>query len=380
MKRKILFLTGTRADFGKLKPLIHAVADEPSLDYLIVATGMHLEERYGRTETEIRASGFRNIHSFPNSDNDEAMDIALARTITGLSKVVSEFHPDLITVHGDRVEALAGAIVGALNNVRVAHIEGGELSGTVDEALRHAITKLSHVHFVANESAANVLSQLGEEPSSVFAIGSPEVDIMLSPALPSRDELKSRYDIPFESFAILIYHPVTTELDRLAADIAAVIQAALESEENFLVLYPNNDLGSGIILEEFRRLVGNPRFRVLPSMRFEYFQSALKTANFILGNSSSGVREAPVHGTPAVNVGSRQHRRSTSPLIVNTAPLVADILSGITKTRMMSRRSSQVFGNGTSALRFVEILKSSRIWSTPLQKAIRVFEHDVHDD
>jgi UDP-N-acetylglucosamine 2-epimerase (hydrolysing) len=376
--KKILFLTGTRADFGKLKPLISGVADDPSLDYLVVATGMHLDERYGRTVDEIYLSGFHNVQSFSNTGTDDAMDLTLARTILELSKIVTDYEPDLLVVHGDRVESLAGAIVGALNNVLVAHIEGGELSGTVDEALRHAITKLSHVHFVANGSARNLLRQMGEDPSTIYVIGSPEVDIMLSNQLPTLSEVKTRYSIQFDSFAILIYHPVTTELVRLPSDIAAVVDAVLQTDENYLVLFPNNDSGSRTILDEFRRLERNHRFRILPSMRFEYFQTALKAATFILGNSSSGVREAPVHGTPAVNVGSRQHRRSESPLIINSLPEPSAVVSGIQQALQIPRTPSAAFGNGSSTLQFLEVLKSPGIWSTHLQKSIQVIGVDEH--
>ena len=201
---------------------------------------------------------------------------------------------------------------------------------------------------------------------------------MLSNNLPTLTEMKTRYSIQFESFAILIYHPVTTELGGLPSDIAAVVDAVLQTDQNFLVLYPNNDSGSRIILNEFRRLEENKRFRILPSMRFEYFQTALKAASFILGNSSSGVREAPVHGTPAVNVGSRQNRRSDSPLIVNTLPRVSDISIGIQHALQISRTPSRAFGSGSSALQFLNVLKSSSIWSTPLQKSIRVIGEDEH--
>jgi UDP-N-acetylglucosamine 2-epimerase (hydrolysing) len=378
--KKILFLTGTRADFGKLKPLIRSVADDPNHDYLIVATGMHLDDRYGRTVQEIHASGFQKVQSFSNSGRDGSMDLSLAGTIHGLSQIIENCKPDLLVVHGDRVEALAGAIVGTLNNIRVAHIEGGELSGTVDEALRHAITKLAHVHFVANSSAAKLLCQMGEEPSTIYTIGSPEVDIMLSRTLPELEEVKSRYSIPFDSFAILIYHPVTTELAELSGQVSAVVEAALQSDENYLVLYPNNDSGSGVILKEFERFVGNNRFRILPSMRFEYFQTALRAARFVLGNSSSGVREAQVHGTPAVNVGSRQNRRSESPLIVNSPPIARAIFEGIQNVLQVPRIPSRAFGDGSSALRFLEVLKSSEVWSASLQKSFRVTGDKTHED
>jgi UDP-N-acetylglucosamine 2-epimerase (hydrolysing) len=375
--KKVLFLTGTRADFGKLKPLMQSVAEDPEFIYLIVATGMHLDDRYGRTVNEILISGFSEVRSFSNSEIDEAMDLSLAQTIRGLSGIVADFKPDLIVVHGDRVEALAGAIVGALNNVRVAHVEGGELSGTVDEAMRHAITKLSHIHFVANSEASALLHQMGEAPDTIYIVGSPEVDIMLSENLPTLEEVRARYSIPFRDFAILIYHPVTTELEHLSSDISAVVNSAMKSDENFLVLYPNNDAGSQVILQEYQRFANLERFRTLPSMRFEYFQTALKAAKFILGNSSSGVREAQVHGTPAVNIGTRQNRRSKSPLIVNAAPLETEITRSVQQVLQLARTPSRSFGDGSTAKRFLEVLKSSSVWSTSLQKSFHLAGHSV---
>jgi len=157
MKKKIVFLTGTRADFGKLKSLISILDQHEQFEVYLFVTGMHLDEKYGYTVHEIERCGFKNIYQFENHHEDGLMDITLAKTINGFSAFTRSLKPDLVIIHGDRVEALAGASVGALNNYLVAHIEGGELSGTVDELIRHAVSKLSHVHFVANE---NVLSHV----------------------------------------------------------------------------------------------------------------------------------------------------------------------------------------------------------------------------
>ena len=225
--KKILFITGTRADFGKLKALIKKVKDSSDFEYQIFATGMHLLKKYGSTINEINKSGFTNIHSFLNQDVvfGAQMDYVTANTINGLGLYVREFRPDLIVVHGDRVEALAGSIVGMLNNILVAHIEGGEVSGTVDEMMRHAISKLSHIHFVTNEEAATRLKQMGELPERIYVIGSPEIDIMLSDELPDIEEVKNYYEIDFEDYGILTYHPVTTELDELKTNINNIVDA-----------------------------------------------------------------------------------------------------------------------------------------------------------
>ena len=182
-KKKITFLTGTRADFGKLKPLISTIAEDADrYSYEIIATGMHLLKKYGNTIGEIRKAGFDNIVPMFNQEGlaTDRMDTVLANTISPLSHYFSENKPDLFVIHGDRVESLAGAISGALNNIRVAHIEGGEISGTIDESIRHAVSKLVPLHFVSNDAARARLIQMGEDRTSIFQIGSPEVDVMPS--------------------------------------------------------------------------------------------------------------------------------------------------------------------------------------------------------
>ena len=165
--KKVLFLTGTRADYGKLKSLMNIIEKSTSFQCSIFATGMHTLSRYGNTVNEIYKNGFQDIHTYMNQIKGDGMDIILANTIHGLSRYVHENRPDLIVVHGDRVETLAGAIVGTLNNILVAHIEGGELSGTVDELIRHSVSKLAHIHFVANAKAADRLKQLGEDSANI---------------------------------------------------------------------------------------------------------------------------------------------------------------------------------------------------------------------
>jgi UDP-N-acetylglucosamine 2-epimerase (hydrolysing) len=184
------------------------------------------------------------------------MDLTLAKTIEGISSFVRENRPDLIVVHGDRVEPLAGAVVGALNNILVAHIEGGEVSGTVDELLRHAVSKMSHIHFASNEEAKRRLMQLGEYPDAIWVIGSPDIDIMFSEDLPTIEDAKGHYDLEFDRYAIAAFHPVTTEIENLAKDAEQFVDALIQSGDNYIVIYPNNDLGSELILNAYRRLEG----------------------------------------------------------------------------------------------------------------------------
>lgn len=373
-RKKILFLTGTRADFGKLKSLIKSVVDDGAFDYSIFVTGMHTLSRYGYTVDEVHKAGFKNIHMFMNQIIGEPMDLVLANTISGLSRYVSEYRPDLIVVHGDRVEAMAGAIVGALNNILVAHIEGGEISGTVDGLIRHSVSKLSHLHFVANEEAAERLKQLGEDPDTIYVIGSPDIDLMLSPNLPAIEEVKRYYEISFSEYGIVLFHPVTTEQDIIRQQVEELVDAVLETGLQYVVIYPNNDLGCEDIFNAYKRLEGNDRFRIFPSLRFEYFLTLLRNAQFIIGNSSAGVREAPVYGLPCVNVGTRQQDRFVHPCILNTAGEKKAINAAISQAMAMGpSHSSLHFGEGASSTYFIEALGRDELWTTPKQKHF----HDI---
>lgn len=366
--KRILFITGTRADFGKIKSLITILDNHPDFEVSIFVTGMHMQRLYGATYLEVERCGCKHIFKYLNATSESTMDLTLSKTIEGLSTYIKEFPTDLLVVHGDRVEALAGAIVGSLNNVLVAHIEGGELSGTIDDLIRHAVSKLSHIHFVANESARRRLLQLGEQEASVHVIGSPDMDIMFSDDLPALNDVRRYYEIPFESYGVVMYHPVTTEYDRTALHAESVVSALLADSRNYVVIYPNNDLGSHLILDAYRRLSGHPRFRLIPSMRFEYFLTLLKEARFVLGNSSAGVREAPAYGVPCINIGSRQQNRVTSRLIHNCKEETVDILSAIAYLDDRSARPELVFGKGNSAGLFCHIVEKTSFWETSRQK------------
>lgn len=366
--KRILFLTGTRADFGKLKALMLALQADPNFELHIFVTGMHMLAKYGYTCEEVERVGFSNIYKYINQNANDGMDQVLAKTVNGLSDYIREIQPDLLIVHGDRVEALAGATVGALNNILTAHIEGGEVSGTVDELIRHAVTKMSHIHFVANQAAQRRLIQLGEHEKVIHVIGSPDVDVMNSSSLPSLDEVRRHYQIGFSEYAVLAFHPVTTEVTKLREQTRTMLDALERSERNYVVIYPNNDLGAEIILEEYERIALNPRFKIFPSMRFEYFLSLLKHAEFMIGNSSAGVREAPHFGVPAVNLGSRQHNRVMSLLVVNTALTPDGIDAAIKNAVALPREAVCLFGDGDSARHFLEIVSEESFWSHSKQK------------
>ena len=370
--KKIAFLTGTRADYGKIKSLLRILEEDPGFEPHIFATGMHLQQKYGFTVMEIEKSGFNHIYTFDNQTSHGTMDLSLARTIEGFSAYINKLKPDMIVVHGDRVETLAGAIVGALNNVLVAHIEGGEISGTVDELIRHSVSKLSHIHFVSNASAAKRLEQMGELSESIYEIGSPDVDIMFSGRLPNLSEVQRYYEIPFDNYAVAMFHPVTTEFEQMTENAAHFVDALLDDDTNYVVIYPNKDLGSDAIFEAYKRLKGNSRFRIFPSIRFEYFLTLLKKSQFMIGNSSAGIREAPYYHIPTVNIGSRQQNRSVHDDIIHCSYETKSITAAINAAKEITvAPAEESFGEGNSATMFLEALKKNDLWQLSNQKQFR---------
>ena len=371
VSKHVVFLTGTRADYGKIKPLILAAHAE-GFKVSVFATGMHLLERFGSTILEVRRTlpDEVSIIPFENQSVGDPMDVVVANTIKGLSHFVQENEPDLLIVHGDRPEALAGAISGALSNTRVIHIEGGELSGTIDGVIRHAVSKLSHIHLVANEEARKRLIQLGEDSSTIHIIGSPDLDIMLSPSLPTLAEAKSRYEIEFDSYFIAIFHPVTTDLDASATAAMEFVNGLIDSGENFIVIHPNNDTGFEQIISEYTKLSdNNKRFRQFASLRFEHFLVLLKNASGIVGNSSAGIREAPLYGIPSIDVGDRQRGRHDSASISQVPARANEIVAAIQRAKQQGpTKSEQEFGDGKSTERFTELLHSGVLFEARVDK------------
>lgn len=370
--KKIVFLTGTRADFGKIKSLIQTLEEQQDFEAFVFVTGMHLQEIYGYTLIEIERCNFTNVFTFENHTHETTMDLTLAKTIEGLSNYCKTINPDMIVVHGDRVETLAGAIVGSLNNILVAHIEGGEVSGTVDELIRHSVSKLSHIHFVSNKQAAKRLLQMGEVKESIFTIGSPDIDIMFSNNLPALETAKKYYVIQFDDYALVMFHPVTTEFHSMKQYAIDFVDCLLEDNHNYIVVFPNNDLGSQYIIDEFKRLEENTRFRIFPSLRFEYFLTLLKNSQFIIGNSSAGIREAPYYGIPIINIGTRQQNRAIHADIINTDYSKKDIKESLSKIDSHKVQiSDNDFGEGNSNELFLQSLKKNDIWRLNHQKQFR---------
>ena len=337
---------------------------------------MHNLKKFGSTWMKIKLKKYDNIKNvirFKNQFNNDKMDNILAKTILGFTKIVKKINPDLIIIHGDRIEPLACASVGALNNFKIGHIEGGEVSGTVDEILRHSISKLAHIHFTSNKKAKRRLIQMGELKENIFVIGSPDLDIMESNSLPSISEVKKHYEIKYNNYAVVILHSVTTDLNNFKNYVKIFVNCLIKSRKNYVIIYPNNDNGSDIIFEEYKKLKKLKNFRMLPSMRFEYYLTMLKNSNFIIGNSSSGIIEAPFYGVPTINLGNRQNKRSTTKTIKNLDFIEKKILNliNIFFKKKIRYKVKNEFGEGKSFRLFEKVLKTKKIWEVKSQKTFK---------
>lgn len=365
-RRSLLFVTGTRADYGKMEPLAKA-AKSHGFNVTFFVTGMHMMSKYGLTKTEVHLSGIE-VFEFVNQRSGDPQDLILSKTVSGFSDYLKEVKPDLVVIHGDRIEALACALVCAMNYVLCAHVEGGELSGTIDEMFRHCNTKLSDIHLVSSEEARKRVIRLGEASESIEIIGSPELDVHHQPSGVTLQDVCAHYNIPTDDYGICIFHPVTSEIATIKAQALALFQTLAASERYFVVILPNNDPGSEDILTAIAALPPD-KFRVLPSMRFKYFSELMKNAKVIVGNSSAGVREAPFLGVPSLDIGTRQTNRSSALSIISAAAFDQEVINGFLSEKWGRRYNvDRSFGKGSAADNFVTLIKDEAFWNRPSQK------------
>ncbi|WP_109316458.1 UDP-N-acetylglucosamine 2-epimerase [Pseudovibrio ascidiaceicola] len=366
-KKKILFVTGTRADFSKIKE-VSKMLIERGWDVSFFVTGMHMLEAYGATYLEVRRIAGAKTYEYVNQRCGDPLDIIYAKTVLGFSDWLCEHKPDLVVVHGDRVEAKACAFVCSTNYVRCLHIEGGEVSGTIDEVFRHCVSKLAHHHFVCSETAQRNVVSLGEDISRVLLIGSPELDVHGRNLGISLEEVLLHYEIPFSDFGIVTFHPVTSEQETIGSQARALFRELEISGKNFVVISSNNDPGSEEIMKALEEL-NSVRFKSISSMRFEFFSVLMKHAACIIGNSSAGVREAPFLGVPSLNIGTRQTGRGQSQSITHASAFDSEKIEAFL-TGEWSRQyaGNTEFGDGKSVARFCDALDCAEFWLIPKQK------------
>ena len=369
--KKILFITGTRADFGKMKSLILKMQSSSHYEVTVFVTGMHLLKKFGDTWTEIAKSKIIKIYKFKNQNYNQNYEKILINTLQGLQEYMKYEKTDLVFVHGDRVEALAAAMLSAFKNIPLAHIEGGEVSGTIDEPIRHSISKFSNLHFVSNQSSKKRLIQLGENKKNIYVVGSPEVHYILNSKKRNIEAVKKYYEINFTKYCILIYHPVHGNIKNISKEVSNVINVLKKNNIKTIIIYPNNEPGNKFIINEYNKIKKHKNFKIFPSIRFESYISLLKNSLFIIGNSSSGVREAPSLHTNSINIGSRQNNRNLSKYIrdiKSTTKSIENAIKNINVINSYKSNEKYKFGKGKPHEKIFKIIDNLDISNIDLQK------------
>ena len=377
MKRKILYVSGTRADYGLMRSVLFRIHNHPRLELHIVATCMHLMPDFGNTVNEIHRDGFicHSVNVTNTQDSKESMAFFIGAFIQEFIQRVGEIKPDFILVLGDRGEMLGAAIVGAYLGIPVVHLHGGEVTATVDEIVRHAITKLSHIHLPATKESAERIIRMGEDPKHVFVVGAPGLDQILEMKLIIPEELSRVYNLDLSSPVILVLqHPVTLEGEDPVFQIQQTLYAVNELQEQTIVIYPNADAGGRAMIEEIKKFEIYPNIQIYPSLTHRDFLSLLRIASALVGNSSSGIIEAPSFGVPVVNIGTRQKGRLRGENIIDCGYSKDEITSALhfalynTEFKKRVKKATNPYGDGKSSDRIVEILEKTQINLELLQK------------
>lgn len=363
--RKICYVSGTRADFGLMKSTLKEIDSSSGLELFIAVTGMHLSPIYGETKNEIREAGFNHVivDSSEESGCRSAMSIAIADQIVGLSDVFQKQSPDVVLVLGDRGEMLAAAIAALHLNIPVVHIHGGELSGTVDEPVRHAISKLSHFHFVSSENSKERLTRMGEAPNNIYVTGAPGLDDILAAKLLATDQflsvMPSNFDSARRSVAVL-YHPVVQKAETCGIEMQNIL-TALPSGVQKIIFMPNTDAGSQHIREQIDRYAkSDSDVVVISHLNRTAFLTLLDHIDLLVGNSSSGIIEAYSFGTRVVNIGNRQFGRARNNGIADVGLVAEDISKAIVDALSASKLevSKNIYGDGCSGKRIARLLSN----------------------
>jgi len=365
--RRVLYVSGTRADFGLMQRTLEAIAADPRLELGIAVTGMHLLEDYGSTVADIQSAGLPVVARIPvvlDGSGGAVMARAMATQLDGLVVAMQQWHPDLVLLLGDRGEMLAAALAAVHLMIPVAHVHGGERSGTVDESIRHAISKLAHLHLVATEQSRHRLIRMGERPEQIWVTGAPGLD-GLDHGVPAGPEARAclfdRYGFDVAlPLLLVLFHPVLQEASSAAAQAGSLLQGIKSSGATQLfVLAPNSDAGGAAIVQVWReQLPGlGLDYRLLTHLPRDQYLAALAVVDVMVGNSSSGIIEAASFDLPVVDVGTRQQARECSANVVHTDVKSDEIAASIGLILANGRQPViNVYGDGRSAGRITELL------------------------
>jgi len=378
--RKIAVVTGTRAEYGYLKPLMEAIANDDELGLMPIITGMHLLPDFGNTYQLVK-NDFPNSVKIPmelKGDGLKDMGEYLASGVKNFSEYLDANKPDIIVVLGDRSEPFAAALAAMYLNIPIAHINGGDVSGgTIDESIRHAITKIAHIHLVHTEENAKRIEKMGENKRRIFVVGALTLDTILNKKLLAKNEIFKKYGLDTSKTTFLVVqHPITTIKDKGYSQMKELLLALDDLKQQTVMLYPNCDAGYKNIIDIIKKYEDKDYIHVFKNLPHEDYLSLMKSSSLMIGNSSSGIIEAPSFKIPVINIGARQWERSRSENIIDVEPKKDKILYAIKYTLNDKEFLNKVkscknkFGDGKASQKIVNILKNLKIDEELIQKRI----------
>lgn len=382
LKRKICVVTGTRAEYGLLKPVMEAIKKSKNLNLQVLVTGTHLVPKFGETIKEIKKDGFtisEKAVMTTKKDSPEAMAESIGKGIVGMVKVFKKIKPDIVLVLGDRIEALAASIAAVYMQIAVAHIHGGDSpQAGLDEYTRHAITKISHIHFPATKKSAERIIKMGEDKKRVFIVGAPALGTILKEKLISLQEIAKKYHLILKKpILLVVQHPVTTEVEDAARQIKETLEALKEEKYQTIIIYPNADAGGRKIITIIEKYRKYPFFKIYKSLAHRDYLSLMKISSVMIGNSSSGIIESPSFKLPVINIGPRQCGRERADNIIDVDYKKEDIKKAIEKALYNKKFKDKVRkckspydGEGKAGLRIAKILSTIRIDKKLFQKKL----------
>ena len=381
MKRRITVTTGTRAEYGILRPVIEEIKKSKKLELHLIVSGMHLSKKFGKTINEIKRDGFKIssiVEMTPTNDSLFHNAISLGNGIVSFSKIFKKIKPDINLILGDRDEMLASALAACHMNIPNAHIHGGDKSkGTIDEYNRHAITKISNIHFAATKNSKNRIIKMGEDPKNVFLTGSPSLDEVVSQKITDPRVLRRKLNLKsINNYILFVHHPITSDPSQSEKEVINILKAIKKLKKPVIAIAPNSDYGHKKILKVLNEFSKSyPLISIYKSIPRSDYLCLLKNCGTIIGNSSSGIIEGSFFKIPVINVGIRQMNREMSRHVINLEnhsifSIENSIQKAFKKKKSNSKDRLMLYGNGNASKKIVDIIERININNQLIQKQI----------
>jgi UDP-N-acetylglucosamine 2-epimerase (non-hydrolysing)/GDP/UDP-N,N'-diacetylbacillosamine 2-epimerase (hydrolysing) len=379
-ERKITVVTGARSEYGILFPVMKEIKSTKNLKLSVIVTGMHLSHEFGFTIDDIKRDGFKideEVDMLLSGDTRLSMVKSLGIGIIGIAQALETIDPDIVLVCGDRSEPFAAAVSASYLSKPVAHLHAGDAAkgSNIDDSIRFAIAKFAHIHLAATEKQGERLIKLGEEPWRVHVVGSPTIDRILSANIPSRESVARDYSLDLaKPIALVVQHPTSIDAENAANEIRETMEAVRELELQSIVVCPNADAGGRAMIQVINEYQKYPFIKIFKSLPQEEYLALMSVASVIIGNSSSGIIEAPSFKLPAINIGIRQEGRERADNVIDVGYSKNEIVQSIKKAlydddfRAKVKECKNPYGDGKSSRRIVKILSEAKVDTALLRK------------